>query len=87
MQQKIDVVFENGVLRPIGPPPEGLQERQRYTVTVESAVDRESRIDHACMAAAKQKGNAAIDIAEVRRILANISGTLTQAVIEEREER
>jgi Protein of unknown function DUF104 len=36
MHQQIDVVYENGLLRPLGPLPYPLEERQRLTVTVEA---------------------------------------------------
>jgi predicted DNA-binding antitoxin AbrB/MazE fold protein len=36
MREQIEVVYENGVLRPLGPLPGHLQERQRLTITIET---------------------------------------------------
>jgi predicted DNA-binding antitoxin AbrB/MazE fold protein len=87
MRQQIEVIFENGVLRPLGPLPDELHERQRYTVTVESLGDREARLDTACLAAAARDATPAVSLEEVRKVLAKIHGTLAEAVAVEREER
>ena len=87
MLQQIEVIYENGVFRPLGPLPDDLHERQRYTVTVESLDDREARLDDACMAAAARAATPAVSLEDVRRALAKIHGTLAEAVAAEREER
>ena len=87
MSQRIEVVYENGVLRPLGPPPAGLHERQRYTVTLESAGDRETRLDVACVAAAARDADPTASLEQVRKALAKTHGTLADAVAAEREER
>lgn len=87
MHQQIEVIYENGVLRPLGPLPDELRERQRYTVTLEGPGGREGRLDAACMAAAARDATPAVSLEDVRRALAKIHGTLAEAVAAEREER
>jgi predicted DNA-binding antitoxin AbrB/MazE fold protein len=84
---KIEVVYENGVFRPLGPLPEELREHERYTVTVEVPGALADRLDAVCLAAAKRDADPTVSLEEVRRILAKVPGTLAQAVISEREER
>jgi predicted DNA-binding antitoxin AbrB/MazE fold protein len=87
MPQQVEVIYENGVLRPLGPLPAELHERQRYTVTLEAAGDHEARLDAACMAAAARDATPAVSLEDVRRVLAKVHGTLAEAVAAEREER
>ena len=78
MHQKFDVVYENGVLRPLGPLPEQIREHQRYTVAVEG-LGQAARPDAECPAAAS--------LEEVRKILSKVSESLADAVAADREER
>lgn len=87
MHEQIEVIYENGVLRPLGPLPEDLHESERYTVTVEKAANRAIRLDTACMAAAARDANPAVSLEDVRKILAKVPGTGAEAVAAEREER
>lgn len=87
MHEPIEVVYENGVLRPIGPLPSQLQEHQRFRITIDKPATLEDRLDAACLAAAKRDADPTVSLEEVRRILAKASATLTQTVIAEREER
>jgi predicted DNA-binding antitoxin AbrB/MazE fold protein len=87
MPQQIEVVYENGVLRPLGPLPDQLHERQRYTVTIDTPAAREARLDAACLAAAQRDADPTVSLEEVRQILAKVPGTLTEAVRAERDER
>ncbi|HKI33472.1 MAG TPA: antitoxin family protein [Gemmataceae bacterium] len=87
MREQIEVVFENGVLRPLGPLPDELRESERYTVTVETPGDRAVRLDTACMAAAAREANPAVSLDDVRKILAKVSGTAAEAIAAEREDR
>lgn len=87
MHQPIEVVYEKGVLRPLGPLPPGLHEHQRLTVTIDTPGAIEDRLDVAFLAAAKRDADPSVSLEEVRRILAKVPGTLAQAVIAEREER
>jgi predicted DNA-binding antitoxin AbrB/MazE fold protein len=78
MPEQFDVVYENGVLRPLGPLPIELREHQRLTVTI-GAPD----------SAAKWLGDAdpTVSLESVRQALAKIPGALSQALNAEREER
>jgi hypothetical protein len=86
MHQQIEVVYENGVLRPLGVLPAELLERQHYTVTIDTSLPREARLDRVCLAAAKRDADPTVSLEEVRQILAKVPGTLTAAVRAEREE-
>jgi predicted DNA-binding antitoxin AbrB/MazE fold protein len=87
MPQQIEVIYENGVLRPIGPMPESMQEHQRYTITIGAAGGSVTRLDTACVAAAARDADPAVSLEDVRKILARVRGTLAEAVAAEREER
>jgi AF2212-like protein len=87
MHQQIEVVYENGVLRPLGPLPDELHERQHYTVTIDTPLPRQARLDTACVAAARRDADPTVSLEEVRAILAKMHGTLAEAVAAERAER
>jgi predicted DNA-binding antitoxin AbrB/MazE fold protein len=87
MHEQIEVVYENGVLRPLGPLPDQLREHQHLTVTIDTPEAREARLDAACVAAAKRDANPTVSLEEVRQILAKVPGSLAEAVRAEREER
>jgi predicted DNA-binding antitoxin AbrB/MazE fold protein len=87
MPEAIEVVYENGVLRPLGPLPPQLREHQRLTVLIDTPGSLEDRLDAACLAAARRDADPTVSLEEVRRILAKVPGSLAQAVIAEREER
>jgi predicted DNA-binding antitoxin AbrB/MazE fold protein len=87
MHQQVEVVYENGVLRPLEPLPPELQEHQHLTVTIETAGALEGRLDETCLAAAKRDADPTVSLEEVRRILAKVPGTLAEAVRAERDER
>jgi predicted DNA-binding antitoxin AbrB/MazE fold protein len=87
MPEQIEVVYENGVLRPLGPLPAGLREHQHLTVTIDASGALNDRLDAACLAAARWGADPSVSLEEVRSILAKVPGTLAQAAIAEREER
>lgn len=87
MHEHIEVVYENGVLRPLKPLPPHLRENQHLTITIDMPGILENRLDAACLAAAKRDVDLTVSLEEVRSILARVPGTLTQAVAAEREER
>jgi predicted DNA-binding antitoxin AbrB/MazE fold protein len=86
MHPPIEVVYENGVLRPLGPLPP-LREHQRLMVTIEAPGTIEDRLDAACLEAARRDADPTVSLAEVRQILAKVPGSLAEAVSAEREER
>ena len=88
MHEPIEVIYENGVFRSLGPFPEDLHESRRYTVTLETPSSTlEGRLDPAFVAATKQEADPTVSLEEMRRILAKVPGTLAQAVSAEREGR
>ncbi len=84
MHQQIEVIYENGVLRPLDRLPGELHEHQHYTVTIDTPVVGEVRLDIACIAAAKRDGDRTVSLEEGRQILAKVHGSLAEAVREER---
>jgi predicted DNA-binding antitoxin AbrB/MazE fold protein len=78
VHERIEVVYEKGVLRPLGAVPRGLHEHQQLTVLIETS---ERGADW--LAAA----DAGARLEDVRRALAKAPGTLAQMVHDEREER
>jgi predicted DNA-binding antitoxin AbrB/MazE fold protein len=78
MQERIEVVYENGVLRPVGTMPRALRERQRLTVLIEAPEPDDDWLADA---------NPAVSLEVVRRILGKAPNTLAQMVHDEREER
>ena len=87
MRQQIEVVYENGVLRPLEPLPPQLQEHQHLTVTIDTPGRLEAMLDADCVAAAKREADPTVSLEEVRRILAKVPGSLAKAVIAERADR
>ena len=86
MEKTVQAVYEGGVLRPLEPIL--LEERQEVTVTISD--ERNIPRDHPLLASSEEWANAAGDkvgIDEVRRALATIRGSLSEAVMEERRDR
>ena len=78
MRKRVEVIYENGVLRPVGPMPADFKENQRLTITIESR-----GLPAGWLAAA----DPTVSLEAVRQALAKIPGTLAEAVAAEREER
>jgi hypothetical protein len=79
-------MHENGVPHPLEPLPLG--ERQQVTVTISDRTDLPQ--NHPLLVSPEEWSDAARDdigIEEVRRALAIIHGSLSEAVLEERRER
>jgi predicted DNA-binding antitoxin AbrB/MazE fold protein len=77
MHQQIDVVYENGVLRPTGPLPYPLEEHQHLTIILEGPNGTRDGLADA---------DPSISLDAVRQALASVPGTLAQLVDDEREE-
>jgi predicted DNA-binding antitoxin AbrB/MazE fold protein len=78
MREQIEVVYENGVLRPLGALSGQFQEHQHLTVTVEDA-------DESTRWLADADPTASLEA--VRRALGKAPGTIAQMIHAEREER
>jgi predicted DNA-binding antitoxin AbrB/MazE fold protein len=86
MEKTVQAVYEDGVLRPLEPIL--LEERQEVTVTISDQGN--IPCDHPLLASSDEWASAAgdqISLDEVRRALASIRGSLSEAVIDERRDR
>jgi predicted DNA-binding antitoxin AbrB/MazE fold protein len=78
MREQVEVIFENGVLRPLGSLPGQLREHQRLVVTIESADSADDWLADA---------DPGVGLDAVRQALAKVPGTLAEIVAAERTER
>jgi predicted DNA-binding antitoxin AbrB/MazE fold protein len=54
MHEHVEVIYENGVLRPLGPLPSQLHEHQHLTITIDTPDTLQAWLDGACVNAAKE---------------------------------
>ena len=85
MTQKVQAVYEKGVLRPLEPL--DLREEQRVTVAVSDELSAEPWLDVQCLMAAEAEADETVTLEEVRAALAKIPGSLTGDFIAERDDR
>jgi hypothetical protein len=86
MEKTVQAVYEGGVLRPLEPI--SLEDRQEVTVTISDEGDIPR--DHPLLASPDEWAGAAgddITLDEVRRALSTIRGSLSEAIIDERQDR
>jgi predicted DNA-binding antitoxin AbrB/MazE fold protein len=83
MRQKIDAMYENGLLRPLEPL--NLPDRERVSVTVETG-GGDDWLDHDAVESARKEGDPTISLDDVRQRLARLNGSLSDLVIAERGE-
>jgi predicted DNA-binding antitoxin AbrB/MazE fold protein len=83
MRQRVEALFENGLLRPLQPLQ--LNEHQRVSLTVDVPAD-DDWLDNDAIEWAKQEGDSTISLEEVRRRLAGLNGSLSELIIAERGE-
>lgn len=83
MLNEVDAVFENGVLRPLQPL--SLSEHERVRVTVARKGD-EDWLDTEFMDACAADADPSISLADVRKSLAKIPGSMDTAIDEDRGE-
>lgn len=82
---RAQAVYASGVLRPLAPLP--LQENQTVALTIENATGRlDELVDWELLADCQSDPDDAPSIDEVRRTLASCPGSLSAAVIADREE-
>jgi predicted DNA-binding antitoxin AbrB/MazE fold protein len=77
MRRQIDVLYENGVLKPLQPLPASFKDHQRLIVTIEEPGPADWLAE----------ANFQVSIEEVRRALSKIKASGTELVNAEREER
>jgi predicted DNA-binding antitoxin AbrB/MazE fold protein len=78
MLEQIEVIYENGVFRPVQSLAGRLQEHQRLLVTIDGIENGDNWLADA---------NPSITLESVRQALAKVKGTLEDWVHAEREER
>jgi len=86
MEKTVQAVYENGALHPLEPLLLG--ERQQVTVTISDRTDATQ--GHPLIVSPEEWSDGAhddISLDEVRRALATMHGSLSEAVLEERRER
>jgi predicted DNA-binding antitoxin AbrB/MazE fold protein len=86
MDQSIEAIYEDGVLKPLVPLP--LEEHQRVALTL-SLPQAEDRgwLDVELLAQAEAHADDGVTLEMVRSALASLSGKLSDTVIEDREDR
>lgn len=86
MDQRIEAIYENGVLKPVAPL--ALPEHQRVSVTISMPLlDDEAWVDRAFEAEVRALPSAAVTLDEVRQLLAHLPDGLSRSIQEERNER
>lgn len=86
MEQQVDAIYEDGVLKPLAPL--ALENLQRVSVTVRSpAIEAEDWVDREFLAEVDAGADAEVSLDEVRRALAKIRVPLAEAFRQERESR
>lgn len=86
MEQRVQAVYEDGVLRPLEPL--SLDDHQQVTVTISDGGNIPR--DHPLLASPDEWANATgddITLDEVRRALSTIPGSLAATIIDERRDR
>ena len=78
MREQIEVVYENGILRPLGTLSGQFQEHQHLTVTVEDADEPTRWLADA---------DPTVSLEAVRQALGKTPATIAQLIHAEREER
>ncbi len=92
MSQRIDAIFENGVFRP--EIPVNIASGQRVSLDVETTsaptddlTDVADLLDVEFMESCRHNAQSAPSLDEVRRMLGAFSGSLSDRIAEERDER
>lgn len=78
MHEQIEVIYENGVFRPLIPLSGQIREHQHYTLTIKTADGSGNWLTDA---------DPSVSLDAVRKVLAKVSIPLAQAVDAERAER
>lgn len=78
MRAQFEVVYENGVFRPLAPLSAEFQEHQRLTVMVDDSAGSNHWLADA---------DPTVSLEAVRRALAKTPGTIAEMIIDQRDER
>ncbi len=85
MDKHIEAIYENGVLRPLGPV--DLEEHQRYSLGIEPIEDAKPELDEEFIASCAPENGREVSIEEVRQALSGIPGSLSDDIRAERDRR
>ncbi len=85
MGKHIEAIYENGVLRPLGPVE--LEEDQRYSLDIEPIEGDKPELDEEFIASCAPENGREVSIEEVRHALSGIPGSLSDAIRAERDRR
>ncbi len=87
MTRSVQAVYEKGVLRPLEPL--HLSENEQVTLTIHngSGPSESDLLDTEFIEACAREADSSVSLEEVRSALANISGTMTEDFVAERDER
>jgi predicted DNA-binding antitoxin AbrB/MazE fold protein len=87
MSKRIEVVYENGVLRPLEPLM--LRDHQHVSIVVQDDADSpaaEDWLDTECITLSDAEADETVNLVAVRRALSKIQGSMTPDFIAERHE-
>jgi predicted DNA-binding antitoxin AbrB/MazE fold protein len=86
MSKRIEVVYENGVLRPLEPLQ--LRDHQRVSIVLPDDVTSQAEdwLDIECMGLCETETDETMNLDEVRQALSKIPGSMTSDFIAERHE-
>jgi AF2212-like protein len=87
MSKRIEVIYENGVLRPLEPLL--LRDQQRVSIVLPDDVTPPAGgdwLDIECMRSCDTEADETVDLDEVRQALSKIPGSMTSDFIAERRE-
>jgi predicted DNA-binding antitoxin AbrB/MazE fold protein len=85
MGKPLEVIYENGVLRPLEPI--DLEEHQRYSIEIVHAAGDEPALDEEFIASCVPDNGRDASIEEVRQALSRIPGALSEDIRAERDRR
>jgi predicted DNA-binding antitoxin AbrB/MazE fold protein len=86
MNSPFEAIYENGVFRPVKPVP--YKNRDRVLLTIEVLGNVEERVlDHEFLEYCETQADDSISLETVRQALAKISGSLSEDIRAERDER
>lgn len=85
METRVQAVYKDGVLQPLGPVP--LEAEQQVTVIISDEATAEDIAGYFTPEEWAEAANDDVSLADVRRALSTISGSLSEAVIALRQER
>jgi len=85
LKQQVEAIYENGVLRPLKPLE--LADQQRVRITIENGDPLADLVDTEYEEWCALESKDAPSLEQARKILSKISGSLSDVIISERDQR